>query len=303
MFRQITIIGMGLIGSSLARAIRKANLCDKLIAADASEDVCSIVAGLNIADVVTSDLPEAVIGSDIVILAVPVGVLGAVSEEIGPHLKPQSIVTDVGSVKKTAIASVVPHLPESVSFIPGHPIAGTEYSGPEAGFATLFEDRWCILTPTDDTSLKVVEPITALWEACGARIEIMSPAHHDLILGITSHLPHLIAFATVGTASNLERDTQSEVIKYSASGFRGFTRIAASDPIMWRDIFLNNKEAVLEVLDLFKDDLAELEDAIRRGDGDVLLKTFSKNREIRKRITELGPEGYPNPERMLKEQG
>lgn len=302
MFGQITIIGMGLIGSSLARAIRKESLCEKLIAADVSEDVCAVVAGLGIADAVTSDLPKAVIGSDLVILAVPVGVLGKVSAEIGPHLKPKAVITDVGSVKKSAIETITPNLPESVTFVPAHPIAGTEHSGPEAGFPGLFKDRWCILTPTAQTNLKAVESVTALWEKCGARIEIMDAEQHDLVLGITSHLPHLIAYTIVGTAADLEGDMQSEVIKYSASGFRGFTRIASSDPVMWRDVFLNNKTAVLEILENFKDDLALLEDAIKRGDGDTLFQALSSAREIRKQVMELGPEGYPNPQRMALEK-
>ncbi len=302
MFKQITIIGMGLIGSSLARAIKKHKLCEKLIAADIDDAVCQKVAGLNLANTVTDDLVKSVIGSDLVILCVPIGALSKVAQAIGPALAPKAIVTDVGSVKKAVIDAVQPFLPESVDFVPAHPIAGTEHSGPESGFAELFEQRWCILTPTAQTSIKAVENVTQLWEAFGAKIEIMDPQHHDLVLGITSHLPHLIAYTIVGTATELEDDIQSEVIKFSASGFRGFTRIAASDPVMWRDIFMNNKDAVLEILQRFTEDLTAMQKAIRREDGKYLFEVFSKTREIRRQIMELGPEGYPNPERMLVEK-
>ncbi len=291
-----------MIGSSLARAIKKHKLCEKLIAADASDDVCQKVASLNLADAVTDDHTEAVVGSDLVILCVPIGAMKAVAQAIGPALAPKAIVTDVGSVKKAAIEAVTPYMPDSVDFVPGHPIAGTEHSGPESGFAELFEERWCILAPASSTSIKAVERVTELWEACGAKIEIMDPEHHDLVLGITSHLPHLIAYTIVGTATELEDDLQSEVIKFSASGFRGFTRIAASDPVMWRDVFLNNKDAVLEILQRFTEDLTAMQKAIRREDGQHLFDTFSKTRNIRRKIMELGPEGYPNPERMRLEK-
>ncbi|MGH1397883.1 MAG: prephenate/arogenate dehydrogenase family protein [Alphaproteobacteria bacterium] len=302
MFEQITIIGLGLIGSSIARGVREKGLAKRVIAADVSDEVCGIVAGLNIADVVTQDLREAVQGSDCVIMAVPVGAFGAVAQAIGPFLKAGAIVSDVGSVKASVIAGAVPFFPDSVEFVPAHPIAGTEFSGPNAGFAELFEGRWCILTPTPEASVKAVEKISALWEGIGARIEIMEPAHHDLVLGITSHLPHLIAYTIVGTAADLEDDLQSEVIQFSASGFRGFTRIAASDPVMWRDVFLHNKDAVLEILGRFSEDLNAMKVAIERGDGDYLFEVFSKTRDIRKAIMELGPEGYPNPDRMKVEE-
>jgi len=298
MFNQVTIIGMGLIGSSLARGIREKDLCKTLIAADVSEDVCATVASLNIVDIVTDNLRDAIKDSDFVILAVPVGAFEGVATTIGPFLKPNAIVSDVGSVKKSVIDAAIPHFPESVTFVPAHPIAGTEYSGPKAGFADLFKDRWCILTPTAKTNIKSVEKVSAFWDAIGARIEIMDPEHHDLVLGITSHLPHLIAYTIVGTATELEDELQSEVIKFSASGFRGFTRIAASDPTMWRDIFMNNKDAVLEILQRFTEDLTTMQKAIRRGDDKYLFETFSKTRDIRKAIIELGPEGYPNPDRM-----
>ena len=295
MFEKVTIIGMGLIGSSLARAIRQNNLAKKIVAADASEDVCAKVASLGIADVSTHDIEKSVIASDLVILSVPVGAIGPVAEQIGPMLAPKAIVTDVGSVKGAVIEAIGSLLPESVDLVPAHPIAGTEHSGPEAGFAELFEGRWCILTPPSTTSIKAVERVTAFWEACGAKIEIMDAAHHDLVLGITSHLPHLIAYTIVGTADELEDDIKSEVIKFSASGFRGFTRIAASDPVMWRDIFMNNKEAVLEILQRFNEDLTAMQKAIRRGDAKYLEESFTKTRAIRREITEMGPEGFPNP--------
>lgn len=300
MFKQITIIGAGLIGSSLARVIRKNKIADKLVIGDISEDVCRKVVELQLADVITPDLHQAVEGSDLVILATPVGVFAEIAETIGPVLKAGAIVTDVGSVKQSVIDGVTPFLPESVHLIPAHPIAGTEHSGPEAGFAELFEDRWCIITPPADTDLRMIEQITAFWEACGMRIELMDAKHHDLVLGITSHLPHLIAYTIVGTAADLEDDMKAEVIKYSASGFRGFTRIAASDPIMWRDVFLQNSEAVLDVLERFTDDLTALKKSIKRGDGVYLEEVFTRGREIRRHVTQLGPEGHPSPEQMKK---
>lgn len=295
MFEQVTIIGMGLIGSSLARSIRKYGLAEKIIAADASEKVCDVVEKLNIADEATTNIRKSVIGSDLVVIAVPVGACGAVAGEIGPALRPNAIVTDVGSVKKAIIDAVTPHLPGSVHFIPGHPIAGTEHSGPQAGFAEIFEGRWCILTPMPESDLRAVEKVSAFWEAIGAKIEVMDAEHHDLVLGITSHLPHLIAYTIVGTATDLEDEVKSEVIKFSASGFRGFTRIAASDPVMWRDVFLNNKDAVLEILQRFSEDLTAMQKAIRRGDGKYLHDVFTRGRSIRKSITEMGAEGYAAP--------
>lgn len=301
MFRQITIIGMGHIGSSLARGISQQGLAEILIAVDSDEDVCKAVDALGLADEVTSDPVQGVKGSDLIILCVPTGVIGKVSEVIAPFLMPKAIVSDVGSVKTSVIDAVEPSLPEGVFFVPAHPIAGTEHSGPESGFAELFHDRWCILTPTADTPVKAVEAMTQFWEACGAKIELMDPEHHDLVFGITSHLPHLIAYTIVGTATELEDDIQAEVIKFAASGFRGFTRIAASDPTMWRDVFLNNREAVLESLQRFSEDLAAMQKAIRRGDGEFLFEKLSKTRDIRREIMKLGPEGYPNPQRMLIE--
>ncbi len=298
MFKQITIIGMGHIGSSLARGISQQGLAEKLIAVDSDKEVCEAVDAMGLVDEVVHYAVEGVKGSDLVIISVPTGAIGKVAKEIGPFLMPKAIVSDVGSVKGSVIEAVVPHLPESVAFVPAHPIAGTEHSGPESGFSELFHDRWCILTPAPETPVKAVEVMAKFWEACGAKIEIMEPEHHDLVFGITSHLPHLIAYTIVGTATELEGDIQAEVIKFAASGFRGFTRIAASDPTMWRDIFLTNREAVLESLQRFSEDLAAMQKAIRRGDGDFLFERLSKTRDIRREIMKLGPEGYPNPGRM-----
>lgn len=295
MFEKITIIGMGLIGSSLARAIRKHNLAEKLITADQDKAVCDKVKDLDLADAAMTDIRKSVVGSDFVILCVPVGAFAEIGEVVGPALKAGAVVTDVGSVKQSIIESFSPWVPESCSFVPGHPIAGTEHSGPEAGFAELFEDRWCILTPPPQTDIKAVEKVTKFWEACGSTIEIMDPEHHDLVLAITSHLPHLIAYTIVGTADDLEEDIKSEVVKFSASGFRDFTRIAASDPVMWRDVFLNNREAVLEILQRFTEDLTALQKSIRRGDGKYLHDTFTRTRHIRSEIIDQGQADYKAP--------
>jgi cyclohexadieny/prephenate dehydrogenase len=288
MFQQVTIIGFGLIGSSLAQALKQSKRVEKIICADASEDVCAQVIQHRLADEATTDLRQAVQDAEIIILCVPVGAMGRVAEIIGPHLKKGAIVTDTGSVKEAVHTAVKPFMGPNVQFVPGHPIAGTEHSGPLAGFPELFQNRWTILTPLPDTELKAVEKVTTLWEATGAMIEIMSPQHHDLILGITSHLPHLIAYTIVGTATDLEEDIKSEVIKFSASGFRDFTRIAASDPTMWRDVFLNNKQAVLEILQRFNEDLTALQKAIRQGDGEYLYSTFETTRDIRRAVIEAG---------------
>ena len=301
MFEQVTIIGAGLIGSSIARAVSAHAPHIRLVVADQEEEVCKRVVQLGFAHEVTDKALKAVQGSDLVVLAVPPSALEKVANEIAPALKAKSIVTDVGSVKGSVVEKVSAILPESVDFVPGHPIAGTEHSGPDAGFKELFENRWCILTPAPDTAIKSVERVTQFWEEiCKAKIEIMEPAHHDLVLAITSHLPHLIAYTIVGTADELEDDLKAEVIKFSASGFRGFTRIAASDPTMWRDVFINNREAVLEILQRFNEDLTAMQKAIRRGDGDFLFDTFERTRAIRKEVMEMGPEGYPNPDAMAK---
>lgn len=288
MMNKVTIIGMGLIGSSLAHNIKTHQFANTLIAADVNSDVCQKVIELELADYVTDELGKSVEDSDMVILCVPVGAMEGVAKTISKHLKEGAILTDVGSAKGDIAKAVAPHLPDTVHFVPAHPIAGTEFSGPEAGFLALFQDRWSILTPLPDTSIKAVEHVTKLWEMCGSKVEIMDPEHHDLVLGITSHLPHLIAFTIVGTANDLEDDIKSEVIKFSASGFRDFTRIAASDPTMWRDVFLNNKDAVLEILQRFNEDLTAMQRAIRKGDGEYLYERFNETRAIRKAIIDEG---------------
>ncbi|MGU3402700.1 prephenate/arogenate dehydrogenase family protein [Methylobacterium brachiatum] len=298
---RLTIVGLGLIGSSIARAARRYNLAGTIVALDRDAAVRERVAELGIADVVTGDPREGASETDLVILCVPVGAIGAAAAELAPHLKPGAIVSDVGSVKGAVVAAIRPHLPEGVALVPGHPIAGTEFSGPDAGFATLFQNRWCILTPPEGTDPAAVERVRALWEGMGANVETMSAEHHDHVLAITSHLPHLIAYNIVGTAADLEEATQSEVIKFSASGFRDFTRIAASDPTMWRDIFLNNREAVLEMLGRFNEDLSALAKAVRWGDGDALHAMFTRTRAIRRSIVAQGQEtaapdfGRPRP--------
>jgi cyclohexadieny/prephenate dehydrogenase len=295
MFEKVTIIGLGLIGSSLCHGIRKGGLAKTIVGADRSKDVCERAVQLNLADEITDNLKDAVMGADLVIVAVPVGAMEAVAKAAGPYLKPGSIITDTGSVKQAVVEAIKPHLPASVHFVPGHPIAGTEHSGPESGFAELFHHRWVILTPFPDSDIRAVEKLTQFWEGCGSMIELMKADHHDLVLGITSHLPHLIAYTIVGTATDLEDDTKGEVIKFSASGFRDFTRIAASDPVMWRDVFLNNRGAVLEILQRFTEDLTAMQKAIRRGDGDYLYEFFSKTRDIRRQIIEVGQADYPAP--------
>ncbi len=295
LFDTIAIVGFGLIGSSLARVIKRDSLARHVVCVDISPDVCRKVLELRLAHEATSNIAQGVSAADLVLLCVPVGACGPVAAQMGQALKPGVIVSDVGSVKQAVVNAVKPHLPSHAHFVPAHPIAGTEHSGPEAGFAELFERRWCILTPLPETELQAVERVTKLWEACGSMIEIMDPAHHDLVLAITSHLPHLIAYTIVGTASDLEDHTKSEVIKFSASGFRDFTRIAASDPVMWRDVFLNNRDAVLEILQRFSEDLTGLQKAIRMGDGAQLQEVFTRTRQIRRQIIEAGQADYRSP--------
>lgn len=280
----MAVMGFGLIGSSLARAARAHGLVGSIVACDVDENACATIARLELADFVTGDPAEAVAGADLVVLASPLGAYEIIVKAMAPSLAPGAIVSDVGSVKAPVLRDLPALLPAHVHLVPGHPIAGTENSGPESGFAELFQGRWCILTPPADADPGAVEKVTALWKGCGSLIEIMEAAHHDKVLAITSHLPHLIAYTIVGTAANLEEDAQSEVIKFSASGFRDFTRIAASDPTMWRDVFLNNREAVLEMLQRFTEDLTAMQRAIRRGEGDTLFELFSRTREIRRRI-------------------
>jgi cyclohexadieny/prephenate dehydrogenase len=290
LFQRLALIGMGLIGSSLARVCRRKKLAREIIATDTSSAVRARVTELALADHIVETAAAAVEAADLVILCAPVGVMGAIAREIGPRLLPGAIVSDVGSVKVSIIKAVAPHLPARVHFVPSHPVAGTEQSGPEAGFSTLFFNRWTILTPPEGSSPKAVAKFASFWSGAGAHVEIMQPAHHDLVLAITSHVPHLIAYNIVGTAADLEEVTRSEVIKFSAGGFRDFTRIAASDPTMWRDIFLNNKEAVLEMLGRFNEDLSALQRMIRNGDAEGLFDLFTKTRAIRRGIIEQGQE-------------
>jgi cyclohexadieny/prephenate dehydrogenase len=287
-FKKIALIGFGLIGGSIARAARLQGLADEIVTTARSAKSRARVKELGIVDDVLETNAEAVKDADLVILCIPVGACGAVAQEIADHLKPGAIVSDVGSVKGAVVRDMAPHLPASAHFVPAHPVAGTENSGPDSGFAELFINRWCILTPPDGTDPNAVERLRAFWAGLGARVEIMTPDHHDLVLAITSHLPHLIAYTIVGTADELEGVTQSEVLKFSAGGFRDFTRIAASDPIMWRDVFLTNKEAVLEMLGTFNEDLSKLTRAIRRGDGEALFEHFTRTRAIRRGIVEIG---------------
>jgi cyclohexadieny/prephenate dehydrogenase len=290
MFEQVALIGLGLIGSSLSHAIRRGGLAKRISGAAKSEATRKAAERLKLADAIHADPAEAVKGADLIILCTPVGTYGAIAEAIAPALADGAIVTDVGSVKGSVVSAIGPHLRQGVHFIPGHPIAGTEHSGPESGFAELYDGRWCVLTPPPGTSPDAVTRLRRFWEACGALVEIMTPEHHDLVLAITSHVPHLIAYNIVGTASDLEKVTEKEVIKFSAGGFRDFTRIAASDPTMWRDVFLNNKEAVLEMLGRFTEDLTDLQRAIRYGDGDKLFESFSRTRAIRRGIIDAGQE-------------
>ncbi len=302
LFNRLALIGAGLIGSSIARAARAQNAVREIVATAQSAATRRRVAELGLADQVVEGNAAAVAGADLVIVCVPVGVCGAVAAEIGPHLSPGAIVSDVGSVKGAVVREMGRHLPNGVHFVPAHPLAGTEYSGPDAVFATLFVGRWCILTPPQGTDTAAVERLAMFWSALGANVETMPPEHHDLVLAITSHLPHLIAYTIVGTADELAEVTRSEVLKFSAGGFRDFTRIAASDPTMWRDVFLANKDAVLEMLGTFNEDLSQLTRAIRRGDGEALFAHFTRTRAIRRGIVQIGQDspapdfGRPHPD-------
>jgi cyclohexadieny/prephenate dehydrogenase len=287
-FDRVALIGIGLIGSSLAHAMRKQRLAGEITGFARSEATRAKAMEIGLVDKIFPTAAQAVKDADLVILCSPVGTYGELAREIGHVLKSGAILTDVGSVKGAVVRDVLPHVPKDVNFIPGHPIAGTEQSGPESGFAELFINRWCILTPLPDSEPGAVERLTDFWRACGSNVELMTPEHHDLVLAITSHLPHLIAYNIVSTAADLEEVTSSEVIKYSAGGFRDFTRIAASDPTMWRDVFLNNKDAVLEMLGRFSEDLSALQRAIRWGDGDMLFDVFTRSRQIRRGIIEAG---------------
>jgi cyclohexadieny/prephenate dehydrogenase len=288
LFKRVALIGFGLIGGSIARAARAQGLAGEIVTTARSARTRARVSELGVVDRVVETNVDAVKDADLVILCIPVGACGPIAREIAPHLKPGAIVSDVGSVKGAVVRDMAPHLPAGVHFVPAHPVAGTEHSGPDSGFAELFINRWCILTPPEGSDADAVERLRGFWAALGAKVEIMTPDHHDLVLAITSHLPHLIAYTIVGTADELGQVTSSEVMKFSAGGFRDFTRIAASDPIMWRDVFLANKEAVLEMLGTFNEDLSKLTRAIRRGDGEALFEHFTRTRAIRRGIVEIG---------------
>jgi cyclohexadieny/prephenate dehydrogenase len=291
LFARVAILGVGLIGSSVAHAMRRAHVAGHIVGHD-RKPALVIAKKVGFAHSLEASAAKAVKDADLVIFATPVGAFGALAKAIGPHLKPGAIVTDVGSVKGAVLADVGPHMPSHVHFIPSHPIAGTERSGPEAGFAELFDGRWCILTPPSKAKggadKRAVKALTKFWEQLGSKVDVMDAKHHDLVLAVTSHVPHLIAYNIVGTADDLRSVTEGEVIKYSAGGFRDFTRIAASDPTMWRDVFLNNKDAVLEVLGRFSEDLSALQRQIRWGDGDSLFKLFTRTRALRRGIVDAG---------------
>jgi len=287
-YQKVALIGLGLIASSMARALREGGLAGSISGHARSAETRETALDIGLVDSVHDTAAAAVDGADLVVLCVPVGVMGAIAEEIAPHLAPGATLTDVGSVKRAVIDAVGPHVPQGVHFIPGHPLAGTEQSGPRAGFATLFTNRWWLFTPLEGTDPEALARLKSLVEAMGANTDEMAPDHHDLVLSVVSHTPHLIAYTMVGVADHLRRVTHEEVIKYSATGFRDFTRIAASDPVMWRDVFLTNKEATLDVLGRFTEELFMLQRAIRMGDGDMLHDYFTRTRAIRRGIIEAG---------------
>jgi len=286
LFDRVALIGIGLIGSSLARALRRDSPGTAIVACARRAETLATVRRLELADETTDDPARAAAGADLVVIATPLSAYAEIGQRIAPALQPGAILTDVGSVKQAVIRDLQPHLPPGVHFVPGHPVAGTEHSGPEAGFAELFHGRWCILIDLPETAPDAVARVERMWEQFGMRVVTMSADHHDKVLAVTSHLPHLIAYTIVGTATDLEDSLKSEVVEFSASGFRDFTRIAASDPVMWRDIFLNNREAVLEILQRFNEDLTALQRAIRWGEGDKLQDLFTRTRAIRRSIIE-----------------
>ena len=288
MFERVALIGLGLIGSSLSHAMRRAGLARAIVGHARTAKTRETALRLRLVDTAYATAAEAAKGADLVILCAPVGAYAALAEEMAPVLDRGAILTDVGSVKGAVVRDVGPSVPKGVHFIPGHPIAGTEHSGPESGFAELFDGRWCVLTPPVGADGAAVEKLAQFWRACGSNVEVMDADHHDLVLAITSDVPHLIAYNIVNTAHHLERVTDSEVIKFSAGGFRDFTRIAASDPVMWRDVFLNNKEAVLEMLGRFSEDLTALQRAIRYGEAETLHRLFTEARATRRGIIEAG---------------
>lgn len=290
MFEKLTLIGIGLIGSSIARAVKLKGLAKTIAITTRKSETLEEARSLGLGDIYTLDAAEAVEGADLVILCTPVGVYADVMKQISGKLAPGAILSDVGSVKGQVMKALEPMLPAGVHFIPGHPIAGTEHSGPSAGFPDLFVGRWCVLTPKAEVDPVAVDRLISFWGALGSNVEVMDAGHHDLVLAITSHVPHLIAYNIVGTVADLEAATQSEVIKFSASGFRDFTRIAASDPVMWRDVFLTNREAVLEMLGRFLEDLSSLQRMVRVGDGEGMQQLFTRTRAIRRSIITAGQE-------------
>lgn len=287
-YQRVALIGMGLIAGSMSLAMRRAGLAGEIVGTARSADTRRVAGEIGLVDRVVETAAQAVQGADLVVLAVPVGAMGAVAADIAPHLAPGATVTDVGSVKRAVIDAVGPHIPEGVHFIPAHPLAGTEHSGPRSGFAELFDNRWSLIVPVEGSDEAAVSRLRKLWEGMGSNVDVMDADHHDLVLAVTSHTPHLIAYTMVGVADDLSRVTDSEVIKYSAAGFRDFTRIAASDPTMWRDVFLTNKDATLEILGRFTEELFALQRAIRTGDGDALFDYFTHTRAIRRGIIEAG---------------
>ena len=315
-FRKLALVGIGLIGSSIALAARRQGLAEVIAITTRKGETLAEAKDLRLGDIYTLDAAEAVRGADLVILCTPVGAYESVIKSIAPALEKSAILSDVGSVKEHVLKVVAPHVPEGVYFIPGHPLAGTEHSGPAAGFAELFAGRWCVLTPAADVEPAATERLAAFWRGMGSNVETMDAAHHDMVLAITSHVPHLVAYNIVGTVADLEADTQSEVIKFSASGFRDFTRIAASDPVMWRDVFLTNRDAVLEMLGRFLEDLSVLQRAVRMGDGERLEAMFTRTRAIRRSVISAGQETAapdfgrphdtppaPRPTRFVREHG
>jgi cyclohexadieny/prephenate dehydrogenase len=287
-YQRVALIGLGLIASSMCHAMRRAGLAGEITGYARSSETREIAREIGLCDLICESAADAVKDADLVVLCVPVGAMEAVASEIAPFLKPGCTVSDVGSVKRAVVDTVGPHIPKGVHFIPAHPLAGTEHSGPRSGFAELFDGRFCIIVPADGAERSAIDRLSELWRGMGSQTDEMDPDHHDLVLAVTSHTPHLIAYTMVGVADDLRRVTDSEVIKYSAAGFRDFTRIAASDPVMWRDVFLNNKEATLEILGRFTEELFALQRAIRQGDGDHLHDYFTRTRSIRRGIIEAG---------------
>ncbi|MEL6295546.1 MAG: prephenate/arogenate dehydrogenase family protein [Pseudomonadota bacterium] len=287
-YDRVALIGLGLIASSMFWAMKRAGVAGEVSGYARSQATRDTARRIGLCDRVCNNVADAVTGADLVVLCVPVGAMGAVAAEMKEHLSPGATVSDVGSVKRDVIQSVGPHIPDGVHFIPAHPVAGTEHSGPESGFAELFDNRWCLIVPVAGTDPEATARLRRFWESLGSFVEEMDQDHHDLVLAVTSHAPHLIAYTMVGVADDLRRVTDSEVIKYSAAGFRDFTRIAASDPTMWRDVFLTNKDATLEILGRFTEELFALQRAIRTGDGDHLFDYFTRTRDIRRGIIEAG---------------